>query len=193
MKLADGTHAPAFSFGNDVSSASIEEAVGEAWRRAKNATEEDDEINNPSRINLGDKRHAIVQGIEVMRTKATPVRFSVAVTNVEPSRHAHGAHAGHTNTRTHIHNPRPLSLPLCRSLFQHGIAASKEGIHDLVNQETWRKPTFKTINPLKKRSHEVPTPASVRKLATGDPKEVRMHACMHARTCISDKESEFVY
>ena len=66
---------------------------------------------------------------------------------------------------------------------QHGIKAGEIAIDHLTNEETWRRPAFKTIDPRyhkNKKSPEevnkVPTPASVKKLATkgvGVGKEVR--------------------
>ena len=56
---------PKFSFGNDVSSAGIEEAAGEAWAQAKNVTSQFDAIDNPSYLNPGDVRHGAVAGLKV--------------------------------------------------------------------------------------------------------------------------------
>ena len=65
--LADDKHkrAPAFTFGNDVSSAGIEEAAGEAWRQVENTTAPLIDINEPSHVNLGDVRHGAVHGLKV--------------------------------------------------------------------------------------------------------------------------------
>ena len=65
--------------------------------------------------------------------------------------------------------------------LQHGIKAGERAIDHLTNEETWRRPAFKTIDPLYHEhkavhTHTVATPASVKKLATkgaGVGKEVR--------------------
>jgi len=96
VQLTDKQKNAKFSFGNDVSSAGIEEAAGEAWRQVENTTAPFMDINDPSHVNPGDIRHGAVLGLKVC--------IHARMMHV-PDYCARGAHhSRNTSSLTHTHS-----------------------------------------------------------------------------------------